>query len=59
MIVLYLISIAIAWVFGPKKEKSAHQPEPSTRLRLVIAATLIDRARRSKPGRYPAAVRRT
>jgi len=58
MIVLYLISIVIAWVFGPR-EKGADASESSTKLRLVIAATVIDQARRNRPGRYPAAVRRT
>jgi sec-independent protein translocase protein TatC len=58
MILLYLIGIVIAWVFGPKRDKNADEPEPSTSLRLVFAAAVIDQARRSQPGRYPAAVRR-
>jgi sec-independent protein translocase protein TatC len=44
MIVLYLISIVIAWVVGPKQEK----PADSHKLRLVFAATVVDQARKSR-----------
>jgi sec-independent protein translocase protein TatC len=47
MIVLYLISIAIAWIVGPKQAKRA----ASRQLRLVFAATVVDQARRGR--RYP------
>lgn len=59
MIVLYLVSIVIAWVFGPKREKGAGQVESSAKLRLVIAATVIDHARRNRPDRHSTAARRT
>jgi sec-independent protein translocase protein TatC len=45
MIALYLLSIAIAWIVRPKREPS----ERSTgHLRLVVAATVIDRAARNR-----------
>jgi sec-independent protein translocase protein TatC len=47
MIVLYLVSIAIAWLVGPKREKAAD----SHKLRLVFAATVVDQARRGR--RHP------
>jgi sec-independent protein translocase protein TatC len=53
MIVLYLISIGLAWLARPR-----HTPEPagraaSTRLRMVFAAAVIDRAARRHVGRAP------
>jgi sec-independent protein translocase protein TatC len=47
MIGLYLISIVIAWIVGPKQERTASQTD-STKLRLVFAATVIDHARKSR-----------
>ena len=44
MIVLYLISIVIAWLVAPKQEKTVD----SHKLRLVFAATVVDQARRSR-----------
>ena len=47
MIALYLISIVIAWIVGPKPEKTANQSD-SHKLRLVFTATVIDQAWRSR-----------
>jgi Sec-independent protein secretion pathway component TatC len=44
MIVLYLISIVIAWVVGPKRENDTSQRIDSNKLRLVIAASMVDQA---------------
>jgi sec-independent protein translocase protein TatC len=49
MIGLYLISIVIAWIVGPKKETRPNNAD-STKLRLVFAATVIDRTRRHRHG---------
>jgi sec-independent protein translocase protein TatC len=46
MLALYLLSIAIAWLAQPKKEK-VHSASP--KLQLVIAATVLDRARKRPP----------
>jgi sec-independent protein translocase protein TatC len=46
MIGLYLISIGIAWLVGPKGEAAAAPRSDSTKLRLVFAATVIDQARK-------------
>ena len=49
MIVLYLLSIGIAWLVAPKRDKETSTPtDSSTQLRLVIAATVIDQARKSR-----------
>jgi sec-independent protein translocase protein TatC len=49
MIVLYLLSIVIAWMVGPGRDKGSSTPDDaSTKLRLVVAATVLDRARRSR-----------
>ena len=45
MIALYLISIGIAWLVGPKRDKDAVDESP--KLRLVIAATVLEQARRA------------
>jgi Sec-independent protein secretion pathway component TatC len=45
MIALYLLSIAIAWVVRPRREPIQRE---STPLRLVVAATVIDQAARSR-----------
>ncbi len=45
MIVLYLLSIGIAWLVGPKREKETTRTD-STKLRLVIGAMVIDQARK-------------
>lgn len=48
MIALYLISIGIAWIVGPKREKEAPKYRDSSHLRLVIAATVMDQAWRHR-----------
>ena len=56
MIVLYLISIVIAWIVGPKREKRPPSQTDSTKLRLIIAASVVDQAwkRRKRPaGEFP------
>jgi sec-independent protein translocase protein TatC len=45
MIGLYLISILIAWIVGPKRERESHG-QVDTKLRLVIGAMMLDQARR-------------
>jgi hypothetical protein len=45
MIGLYLISIVIAWIVGPKQ---AVTPASPAHLRLVIGAMVIDQARRQR-----------
>jgi sec-independent protein translocase protein TatC len=47
MIGLYLISIVIAWVVGPKREKTGTNGG-AARLGLVIAATAFEQARRRR-----------
>ena len=46
MIGLYLISIAVAWLVGPRREKDPPAGTGSTTLRLVIGAMVLDQARR-------------
>jgi len=56
MMLLYVLSIGIAWLVAPTREKETSGPSDSTRLRLVIAATVVDQARqrRQRPaGDYP------
>jgi sec-independent protein translocase protein TatC len=48
MIALYLISIVIAWIVGPKREREASGQTDSTRLRLVIGAMALDQARKHR-----------
>jgi sec-independent protein translocase protein TatC len=48
MIALYVIGIAIAWIVGLTRRKEDVSPAP--KLRLVIAATVIDQALRHRPG---------
>jgi sec-independent protein translocase protein TatC len=50
MIALYLISIVIAWIVGPKREKEAAGRTTSAGLGLVIAATAFEQARRLRQG---------
>jgi sec-independent protein translocase protein TatC len=45
MIGLYLISIGIAWIAAPRRDKDASDVP---KLRLVIAATVLDQARRHR-----------
>jgi len=45
MIALYVISIAIAWVVAPRRPEHGHA-SPSTGLKLVFAATVIEGASR-------------
>jgi sec-independent protein translocase protein TatC len=51
MIGLYLISIVIAWIVGPKREKEAAGRTTSAGLGLVIAATAFEQARRRRRAR--------
>jgi sec-independent protein translocase protein TatC len=46
MVALYLLSIVIAWIVGPKRERETSGPTDSTKLRLVIGAMAIDQARK-------------
>jgi sec-independent protein translocase protein TatC len=46
MIGLYLISIGIAWLVGPKREAEAPNGGGPNKLRLVIGAMVIDQARK-------------
>jgi sec-independent protein translocase protein TatC len=48
MIALYLISIAIAWLVGPKREREPPGQTDATKLRLVIGAMAIDQARKHR-----------
>ena len=48
MIALYLISIGIAWLVYPKGEKTAPARSSSGALRLVVAATVLDQARKRR-----------
>jgi sec-independent protein translocase protein TatC len=48
MIGLYVISIGIAWIVGPKRDKETLNTTASANLRLVFAATVIDQARRQR-----------
>jgi len=47
MIALYLISILIAWMVSPRRE--AEEASTAPKLRLVIAATVLDQALRRRP----------
>ena len=56
MIGMYLISIGIAWLVRPKREEEPSNGTASNRLRLVFAATVIDRARKHRkrsPAEWP------
>jgi len=46
MLVLYLISIVIAWLVAPGDEQPPGGQSESTKLRLVIGAMVLDQARR-------------
>jgi sec-independent protein translocase protein TatC len=48
MIGLYLISIGIAWIVGPKRDKDEPSRGTSAKLGLVIAATAFEQARRRR-----------
>jgi sec-independent protein translocase protein TatC len=48
MIALYLISIVIAWIVGPKRERETSGHSDATKLRLVIGAMAIDQARKHR-----------
>jgi sec-independent protein translocase protein TatC len=47
MIGLYVISIGIAWIVGPGREKQVSSPGQSNTVPLVFAATVIDQTRKS------------
>jgi sec-independent protein translocase protein TatC len=47
MIALYLISIVIAWIVGPKEEKEVSS-NATRKLGLVIAAAVFEQARRRR-----------
>jgi Sec-independent protein secretion pathway component TatC len=51
MIGLYLISIVIAWIVGPKREKESANMASSRLGGLVIAATAFEQARRRRISR--------
>ena len=56
MIVLYLISIVIAWIVAPKRGNDNQGRGDSVKLRLVIAAAAVDRAwhhRKRAAGDFP------
>ena len=56
MIAMYLISIAIAWIVGPRRGKDGTIRADGDKLRLVFAATVIDQARKHRarsPGDFP------
>ena len=55
MLVLYLISIVIAWLVAPGDAPGATADRESTKLRLVIGAMVIEQARRPShpPARRP------
>lgn len=48
MIGLYLISIGIAWIVGPRSEKESPDQTDSIKLRLVIGAMVFDQARKRR-----------
>ena len=48
MIAMYMISIGIVWLVGPKRAGDASTRGGSSNLRLVFAATVIDQARRHR-----------
>jgi sec-independent protein translocase protein TatC len=48
MIALYLISIGIAWMATPKDGESLSDEADTTKLRLVIGATVFDQAVRNR-----------
>ena len=59
MVGLYLLSIVIAWLVGPKREKDApSRTDAHPHLRLVFAATVIDQAWRHRTQRSQPARRR-
>jgi sec-independent protein translocase protein TatC len=47
MIGLYLMSIGIAWLVGPKRERTISSKNQSSAVQLVFAAAVIDRTRKS------------
>jgi sec-independent protein translocase protein TatC len=56
MIGLYLLSIGIAWMVAPKQDDDASATIDSPKLRLVIAATVVDQAwkkRTRAPKEFP------
>jgi sec-independent protein translocase protein TatC len=57
MIGLYLISIVIAWIVGPKREQELVGPGASKLGGLVIAATAFEQARRQRAARRHAGLR--
>jgi sec-independent protein translocase protein TatC len=57
MIGLYLISIGIAWIVGPKRDPEAPAGGASTGLRLVIGAMVMDQAMKGR--RAPATPHRS
>jgi sec-independent protein translocase protein TatC len=61
MLALYLISVVLAWVVAPRRAAATGEG-PSSNLKLVFAATVIDQARRRReraPGEFPRAWRGT
>ena len=48
MIVLYLLSIGIAWIVGPKRGNAPSSHTETSKLRLVIGAMVIEQARKHR-----------
>jgi sec-independent protein translocase protein TatC len=48
MFALYLISIGIAWLVGPKAQPETQESGDSTKLQLVITAAVLDQARKHR-----------
>jgi len=62
MIVMYLISIGIAWMARPTREEAPSNGTDSNGLRVVFAATVIDQARKHRkrsPDEWPRRSRRS
>jgi sec-independent protein translocase protein TatC len=58
MVGLYVISIAIAWLVGPKRDADAPRRGDAHKLRLVFAAAVLDHAARQHRRRSPLEVPR-
>jgi sec-independent protein translocase protein TatC len=52
MIVLYLVSIGIAWVVGPRHQDDTGDRQGSPDLRLVVTAAVIDQMRKHRARSY-------
>jgi sec-independent protein translocase protein TatC len=52
MIVLYLLSIGIAWAVGPKGEPVVSERDDSSKLSLIVTTAVIDQVRKHRARRY-------